>query len=130
MSIQSLKDFSAALQKLPATLGKRVAEIAAPKLTELARATYNASQDPYGKAWAPSVVDGSTVDLKETGAMYSQLVYEAVGPKVKVDMAAPYAKYQVGKRPVFPKANATLPVSYLEVLQQATSDTIKEQLVK
>ncbi len=105
----------------------KVAERAAPVITQLAQTTFNAGQDPYGVTWAPGV-NGDSIDLNDTGALARYVSYVAIGTKLRVSLGVPYAKYQIGKRPVFPSQGKTLPVAYISKLDSLTSDCIAEYL--
>lgn len=104
------------LRALPTTLAQRVAAKAAPLISELAEQSYDASQDPYGVAWAPAK-DGSTVSLKRTGNLRGLLRYVAIGTRLRVALGTRYAKYQIGKRPVYPRPGL-LPAAYSAKLEE------------
>ncbi len=120
MSIASLNQFAAKLRELPRVLAIEVAAKAAPIITELGKETFNASEDAYGNAWAPGA-EGQKVDLKETGSLYKNIRYVAVGTKVRSALGVPYAKYQVGKRPVYPRGE--LPVAYASKLEALVAES-------
>ncbi len=127
VSIASIKDFSSKLRELPRVVAQKVATAAAPLLTEAAQATFAAGEDPYGVSWDPGA-KGQRVDLRETGSLAKYIRYVAVGTKLRVALGVPYAKYQISKRPVFPKQGAPLPKSYADALAKITADTIKAEL--
>jgi hypothetical protein len=123
----SLAKFSAKLRELPVTLAAKVAEAAAPALTDAARTTFNAGQDAFGVGWAPSV-GGDAVTLRESGALAQGVHYVAIGTKLRVVLGVSYAKYQVGRRPVFPRQGDPLPKSYVDALRSATERVLREEL--
>lgn len=124
----SLSRFSAKLRQLPRLLGNRVATLAADEITAVARRTYEASENAYGAPWAPGA-DGKTVTLRKSGAMFRTLRYVAVGPKLRVALTTKYAKYQIGRRPVFPTQGGALPKSYIAALERATTKALAEEVL-
>lgn len=120
----SLSKFAADLRALPRTTGQEIARRAAPKITELARATWAASQTPYGVPWQPTE-DGQRATLRQTGAMFAKMFYVAIGTKLRVSLGVPYAKFQIGRRPVFPTQGGQLPLSYVTALSSIASDYIR-----
>ena len=126
-NVQSLKDFSATLRGLPTTVAIKVAAAAAPALTAAARATFDAGEDAYGNAWKPGV-DGQRITLKKSGGLASGVYYVATGTKLRIKFAANYAKYQLGKRPVFPTQGSPLPTAYVKALQDSTAAVIRAEL--
>lgn len=128
MSIASLSKFASALRALPVGLAQEVARRAAPVITRFAQDSFDSSRDPYGAPWAPSAT-GEVVTLRRTGALERFVHYVAIGTRLRVALGVPYAKYQIGKRPVFPRAGL-LPASYSRELAQITSDATREFLAK
>ncbi len=125
--MSSLKDFSAKLRDLPRTVAIKVAAAAAPALTETANATFNAGENAYGSTWEIRQ-DGSRATLKKSGALSSKIHYVAIGTKLRVALGVSYAKYVVGKRPVFPRQGAPLPVAYSQTLARVTDAVIRREL--
>jgi hypothetical protein len=125
--IASLKDFTARLRELPATVAIKVATAAAPALTDAAHATFDAGEDAYGATWATRE-DGSRATLRKSGTLEGKLRYVAVGTRLRVALATSYAKYVLGKRPALPRQGAALPVAYVDALQRATATVCKTEL--
>jgi hypothetical protein len=123
--VTTLKQFSERLKTLPTELGHRVAAAAADKITELGRETFDGSRDPYGTPWAPGA-DGDAVDLNESGRLKSHLSYKPVGAKLRSELGVPYAKYQIGKRPVYPKG--ALPPAYRDALNDVAKEETRKLL--
>ena len=119
----SVRKFAASLRKLSQTLANRIAERAAPVITEFAQTSFESSTDPYGVAWVPSV-DGKTVTLRDTGSLSKFIRYVAIGSKLRVALGVPYAKYQIGLRPVFPAQGKPLPPNYSETLAKIAAEEI------
>lgn len=126
-NVASLKNFSAALAELPRVLAQKVAAAAAPALTAVARATYNAGENAFGQTWAPGV-DGDRITLHKSGGIARGVFYAAIGTRLRVVLGVPWAKYQIGKRPIFPRQGDTLPTDYLKALTTTTQDVIRAQL--
>lgn len=126
-SVQSIANFTQALRKIKTVTAQKIAEKAAEKITEIGKRAFEAGQDPYGNDWTPGA-DGDAVTLKKTGALERTLRYVANGTKIRVALTVPYAKYQIGKRPVFPKQGGTLPAEYTETLQRVAVDVIKQEI--
>lgn len=124
---ESLKAFSASLRKLPTVVAQKVAAAAAPELTAVALSTFNAGENAYGTAWAPRE-DGSSATLRDSGSLASKIHYVAIGTKLRVALSVPYAKYVVGKRPVFPTQGGVLPTAYRETLERVTADVCRAEL--
>jgi hypothetical protein len=126
LDVSSLSKLSATLRALPATLALRVAVKAAPVLSQFARESFDSNTDPYGVPWAPGV-DGDTVSLRKTGALEKYVVYVPIGTKLRVALGVPYAKYQIGKRPVYPRGGL-LPAKYSAALERVTRDEVQAAL--
>lgn len=123
-SVSSLARFATTMRALPRVLGQRVAAKAAPLLTELAKATFDASEDAYGNSWAPGA-EGQRVTLRKSGALARYLVYVAIGTKLRISLGTAYAKFQIGKRPVFPTQGGQLPSTFSATLAKTTQDEAK-----
>lgn len=126
-NIGSLKDFARRLRELPTVVAQKVAAEVAPALTEVARATFSAGEDAYGGTWTIRE-DGTRATLRKSGTLASHLHFVAIGTKVRVALGTAYAKYVVGKRPVFPRQGAPLPAAYVAELQRVTSEVCKREL--
>jgi hypothetical protein len=126
-NVSSIKKFSESLRALPKVVAAKVAEAAAPAITAAAVASFTASETPYGVGWDPGY-DGSKVTLRRTGALAAYIRYVAIGTKLRVALGVPYAKYQIGRRPVFPAQGATLPQNYLDALKDASDRVIRAEM--
>ena len=114
---------------MPRVVALRVAAEAAPKVTELAKQTFDASETPYGEDWAPGK-KGQKVTLRKSGDLARYIKYVAIGTKLRVALGVRYAKYQIGKRPVFPRQAGDLPDSYVQALQRLAVRIVKEELFR
>lgn len=122
-NIQSLAKFSSNLRALPRVVGQKVAAAAAPALTDVANGTFAAGENAYGATWEPKK-DGSKATLDVTGGIKRGIYYVAIGTVLRVRLAVDYARYQVGRRPVFPTQGSALPTSYVNALVASTSEVI------
>jgi hypothetical protein len=125
--VSSLSQFANDLRRLPRVVAIKVAVEAAPILTELAKQTFNAGETPYGVNWREGV-QGQRVTLDKTGALKRYIHYVAIGTRLRVALGVPYAKYQIGKRPVFPKQAGALPPLYVAALKRSVARIAKEEL--
>lgn len=127
MSIASLAKFTADLRRLPRVVAQSVAQAAAPAITAAALKTFEAGTTPYGVPWAPGA-DGERVKLRRTGDLVRYVKYVAIGTKLRVALGVPYAKYQIGRRPIFPTQGGALPPEYVQTLQRAAVDVCRREL--
>lgn len=123
----SLKDFARRLRTLPTVVAHKVAQAAAPILTEAAQSTFASGETPYGVGWAPGV-DGKRVTLRKSGALARGIRYVAIGTRLRLALTTSYAKYQVGRRQVTPGQGAALPGDYAAALATATRAVLREEL--
>ena len=124
LDISSLSKLEATLRALPKTLGQEIARRAAPVISRFAKASFDSSVDPYGAPWRPKE-NGDKATLRATGALEAFVFYVAIGTKLRVALGVPYAKYQIGKRPIFPRPGL-LPKAYSEELDRITQSTAIE----
>ncbi len=127
MNLASLKKFSDDLRRLPTVVAQQVTAACAPALTAAARRTFDAGEDAYGSTWAIRE-DGTRATLKKTGALESKIHYVAIGTKLRVALGVPYAKYLIGKRPVFPRQGGVLPVEYSDILKRTAVDVCRREM--
>ncbi|MCL2724851.1 MAG: hypothetical protein FWD69_10490 [Polyangiaceae bacterium] len=111
---------------MPRTLAQQITARAAPVLTELARETFAESENAYGDPWL-SGKEGEKVSLVKTGRLREQLFYVAIGTRLRVALGVRYAKYQIGKRRVFPRQGA-LPEAYVRALTEIAQEAAREEL--
>lgn len=128
-SVSSLAKFAADLRRLPRVVAQKVASAAAPALTAIALQTFDAGETPYGDIWAPGA-DGKRVTLKKSGDLEKHIRYVATGTKLRVALGVRYAKYQIGKRPVFPRAAGELPADYSRELERTAVAVVREEMHK
>lgn len=123
--IGKLRALERSIRELPRTVGAKVATASASTITGLARGTFNASENAYGDAWAPGE-DGQKVDLRSSGALAAGVAFVATGTRLRAQLGPSYAKYQVGKRPIFPRGK--LPIAYVDAIRKASSAVIEAEL--
>lgn len=126
-NLASIARFSAGLKRLPTVVAQKVAAAAAPALTDLTDNTFRASEDAYGNAWLEAT-NGQRVTLRRTGALAARVVYVAIGTRLRVALGVRYAKYQIGKRPIFPRAGAPLPTAYANELKETSQSVIRTEI--
>lgn len=123
--IGKLRELERSIRELPRVLGAKVATAAASRITSLARGTFNAGENAYGDTWAPGA-DGQRVTLRKSGALADGVSFVATGTRLRAHLGPSYAKYQVGKRSVFPRGK--LPLSYVEAIRATTNAIIRAEL--
>lgn len=126
-NISQLKDLAFEIRNLPKVVAAKVSAQVAGTITALARRTFDASENAYGDAWELDA-QGNRVDLRRTGELASGVRYAATGTRLRAVLAVPYAKYQVGKRPVFPRMGARLPADYVKAISATANAVIRAEL--
>jgi hypothetical protein len=121
---RTLKRLTASLRDLPTRVASRIAERSAPLVTGSLQSSFNAGTDPYGQPWAPGA-DGKPVDLVETGKLRSTLSFYPIGRRIIAKLGTRYAKYQVGRRKVFPPGGRPLPVAWSAALAETANAEIR-----
>ena len=125
--VATLAKFSQDLKRLPRVVAQKVAAAAAPALTAAGRETFDAGETAYGDAWAPKE-DGTRATLVKSGDLSKHLNYVAIGTKLRVALGVRYAKYVIGKRPVFPSQSQGLPQSFISALSRTAVDVCRAEL--
>lgn len=129
-AVETLARFTADLRRLPTTVAIQVAKTAAPAITALAKSSFDSGTTPYGVPWAPSKVTGKRVALRKTGDLERHTVYVPIGTKLRVSLGVPYAKFQIGKRPVFPRQDSILPPDYSATLARIAVDECRKAFAR
>ena len=125
--MNSLAKFSQDLRRLPRVVAQKITSAAAPAITELGRKTFEASENAYGVPWAPGE-EGQKITLRKTGALARYVHYVGIGTKLRVALGVKYAKYQIGKRPIFPTQGKSLPTEYVRTLSRIAVDICRAEL--
>jgi hypothetical protein len=93
-SFGQLAALKAKLLRLPETAAK-IAPKVAERLSELATEAFDSGRTVYGDP-RPAGIDGTSLDLKESGALRAQaLRYVAEGRRVRASLSLRYARYYV-----------------------------------
>ncbi len=124
---RSLSQFATDLRRLPRVVAQKATARTADVLTALAKKTFGASETPYHIKWAPGA-DGKTVTLRKSGGIANGLYYVAIGTKLRVKLGVAWAKFQIGRRQVFPTQGAPLPPDYSQAISRAVVDVCREEL--
>jgi hypothetical protein len=127
VNVRSLSKLSADLRRLPRVVAQKVTAAAAPVITDLGRKTFETGEDAYGVGWRPKD-DGSKATLRKTGSLFKFVRYVAIGTKLRVALGVPYAKYQIGKRPIFPRQGEALPQAYSRALEKIAVDVVRAEM--
>lgn len=123
--LSKLRRLEQSLRELPRVVAIKVAAAAADKITELARQTFGAGENAFGDTWHPGK-EGQHVTLRRSGAIAAGVRYVAIGTRLRAQLGPRYAKYQVGKRPIFPRS--ALPASWIEAIRAETSKVIAAEM--
>jgi hypothetical protein len=115
------------LRRLPKVVALKVAEEAAPELSKTAAQTFDAGADPYGFTWRPGV-DGQKITLHKSGDLRRFVKYVAIGTRLRIALGVRYAKYQIGKRLVFPRHVGGLPDPYVQTLQRVAARVVRREM--
>lgn len=130
---KSLAQLAKDIRRLPRDVSKKVAEECADKITALATKSFEQSKTPYGVAWAPGE-QGQTITLHKSGDLAKYIKYVAIAKggsyALRVALGTRYAKYQIGKRPVFPRQDTTLPDDYRAVIERTAADVVKREMIR
>lgn len=95
-------------KRLSATVGapERAAKLVAPELEAATLSTFSTETSPSGKAWKAdrpkTYALGTKSILDRTGALKGSITVVAVGPSVRISVAASYYRFQRGKRDPIP----------------------------
>lgn len=125
--MKSLSQFAKDLRRLPTVVAQKIATEAAPAITALAEKSFGGSETPYGAKW-PAGKKGQIVTLIKSGALKGYIRYVAIGTRLRVALGVRYAKYQIGKRPVYPKQFGDLPDEYVRTLERIAVRVVKAEL--
>ena len=123
----SIHKFAQGLRELPRLVANRAATLAAERLTEVARGTFERSENAYGRSWILSS-KGERVTLRDTGSLARTIRYKAIGTRIRVELGTRYAKYQVGRRPIFPTQTSALPPAYVAALKASVAEALEAEV--
>lgn len=124
--IGKIRKLEQAIRALPSTrLAHKVAAASAGVLTDLVRETFRRGENAYGDLWEPGA-RGQRVTLHKSGLFEKSVGFTSVGTRIRGLLTARYAKYQVGRRQVFPRKR--LPVAYVDVIGKKAATIIRDEL--
>jgi hypothetical protein len=125
VNTSSLAKIAKSLRALPLRLGQDVAREAAPELTGLAQASYNAQETVYGDA-RPQGKDGP-LTLHKTGKLQSGVKFTAIGTIVRAVLTVPYARYNI-KYGILPRGGSIMPTAWSEAIADLVHATALKAL--
>ena len=125
--VSKLRALEKSIRELPRVVALKVAEKSAAIITSMAEATFGAGENAYGDTWEPGY-RGAKVTLRDTGALAAGVKYTAIGTKLRAVLGPRYAKYQVGRRPIFPRNGARLPSAYADAIQKNAAEIIRDEM--
>lgn len=124
---EGLRGFEYRILQLGRAAAIEIAAAAADTITALGRATFDAGENAYGDTWEPGK-KGNRITLRRSGRLAKGVRYVAIGAILRAHLGPPYAKYQVGLRPVYPRFGKRLPVSYVAALSKTANAIIRRRL--
>lgn len=125
--VNKIRAIEKAFLRFPKVAARILTKRVASKITALGRATFNAGQNAYGDEWEP-LADGSPATLVRSGALAKGVEYVANGRLLRARLGPRYAKYVIGKRPIFPQKKAKLPPSYNAAIRETLPSVIVDML--
>lgn len=122
--LEKLSRLAASLRQLPVTLALRVAEKAAPAITDAATAAFDGGSTVFGDR-RPLGKHGA-LTLVQSGATRALMRFVAIGTRVRVALGTRYAKFLVGKYKILPSGR--LPVEWSDTIGKLAKAEIAQQL--
>lgn len=123
-----LDDMIASMRGL-ARVPERAAELAAPRLEAIAKATASAGTSPTGEAWAPRRADGRRAMPNAAAAVRA----EAAGATVALVLEGPEVYHQRARedgrpprRAIIPAPGEPIPPAMLDAIAQAVAQAVDE----
>lgn len=105
----ALAQMRRSIARLP-EMQQAVARGAAPAVTELAVASFDAGVSVFGDAREP-LKDGGARTLKKSGALRAMVNFRAQGTKVRCTLSLPYARFHI-KHGILPRGGGAIPQSW------------------
>jgi len=100
----------------------RVAREVAPKLSDLARASFDAGQSPYGEGWPATKTQGAR-RLNDTGALRASATTLTPQGRKLVGELVPYGRYQ--RPPLFLPKGSAIPPSWSAEIEAEVPRTVQ-----
>lgn len=86
-----------------------------------------ADTDAFGGAWLPTK-NGQPLKFNKRADLLNVTHYVAIGTRIRVRLSVAWAKFQIGRRPITPKQNESLPDAYRKALVETTREQGKAEL--
>lgn len=125
--LRSLQSLRRVLAKLPLTVSARIAQRAAPLVSDLAREAYDSGRTVYGQT-RPKGADGKPLDLVRTGASRRAAQFTAEGTQMRTHVLPRYTKYLIAKYEILPNGRAPLPASWRERMREVAAQVLHAQI--
>jgi hypothetical protein len=109
------------LSKLPGA-GIKAAKAAAPELAELARASWDSGETPFGAPFVGKA--GRPLTLHRSGELEDSESFIPIGNKILVRVTAPYARYQL-KHGFLPQGGS-IPQSWEAAIAHEAEQALEE----
>lgn len=126
-ALRSINSLKRSLQRLPVTSVARIAERAAPAMTELAGGAYDSGQTVYGAA-RPRAVDGHELTLHRTGASRRAAEFRATGRDIRTLPLPRYFKYLIAKYSVLPPGKSPLSAEWKDRLAEIAAQVLYDMI--
>lgn len=108
-------------------VAQEVAARAAPEVTALALAEFDAGRTAYGDP-RPEGVDGRELRLVRTGATRAALRFVAVGTVIRCVLGPRYARYLVGKYRILPSGQQAVPFRWRRAISDVARDVVSRRI--
>lgn len=129
--LRSLRSLRRTLAKLPITVSARIAQRAAPQVSDLARQAFDSGQTVYGTP-RPKGVDGQTLDLVRSGRARRAAQFVAEGTQMRTHVLPNYFKYLIngpkGRPDLYVLPNGPLPRAWQSALREAAAQVLHAQI--
>lgn len=118
--VGNLRNLNKALRALPRRAAIEIARVAAPEITGLMRASFDAGQTVFGDA-RPLGSHGNVLSLVKTGDARRSLLFTSDGgTKIRASLPMKYAKYLIGKYRIMPNGNQAMPLRWRSAIADIT----------
>lgn len=118
-------DFKRRIAGLGVKAAQEIARDAAPELSRMALADFNAGNTAYGDA-RPEGTHGP-VTLIRTGATQRDLGFRATGTTIWARLKQRYSKYLIGKYRILPIGNAPMPAKWKRALDSIVARVLQSR---
>jgi len=115
--VNSLNRIAKRLRAVPLNLGRAVAKIAAPAITDDAQASFAAGETVYGDA-RPDGKSGP-LTLEKSGRLRGGIKFVSIGSIMRAALTVPYARFMI-KYGILPRGGAEMPTAWREHIADLT----------